>query len=400
MKHFKIKVSYFYFAGFLGLIFLGGCQKDNDGANIKGTAILSEEVIVSEITPAEIIALDTLKISNGKFAYDAKITEPKFLLLKFAAGGQIPVLVMPGERLELAVNDTNLYGTFTVKGSESAQKMAEQRDLIERTATVLDSIDDVNELYQDSLDLIGPMRLKWNEILDARLEQHRLALFEIIDRDTTDLANIMAFYQSVGRIEILNYERDQVYYRKVANGLQAKYPNNPHVKYLVSKLEKYKEAMVRQDRIREAGNTVAEGTIAPNISLPDVDGKLHSLADLRGKVVLVDFWASWCGPCRRANPEIVALYNKYKNKGFDIFSVSLDGLDQQPNPTNDWRFAIEKDGLVWPNHVSDLKGWRSEVIELYGFEGIPFAVLLDKNGKIVARNVTVYDLEEKLKALL
>ncbi len=106
------------------------------------------------------------------------------------------------------------------------------------------------------------------------------------------------------------------------------------------------------------------------------------------------------GPCRRANPELVALYKKYNAKGFDVFSVSLDGIDNQANAKNDWRFAIESDGLIWPNHVSDLKGYESIVIEKYGFEGIPFTLLLDRNGKIIAKDIRGAELEAVLKKVL
>jgi hypothetical protein len=96
----------------------------------------------------------------------------------------------------------------------------------------------------------------------------------------------------------------------------------------------------------------------------------------------------------------VALYEKYKTKGFEIFSVSLDGIPNQPNPKNDWRFAIEKDGLIWPYHVSDLVGFESQVFDLYGFDGIPFTILVDGQGKILARNLRGKALAQKLAELL
>jgi thiol-disulfide isomerase/thioredoxin len=98
-------------------------------------------------------------------------------------------------------------------------------------------------------------------------------------------------------------------------------------------------------------------------------------SDLKGKVVLIDFWASWCGPCRAENPNVVRLYEKYKNKGFTVFSVSLD------DEKSKWKDAIRKDNLSWPTHVSDLKGWKSPVVTSYGFDGIPFTVLVNKEGK-------------------
>ena len=131
------------------------------------------------------------------------------------------------------------------------------------------------------------------------------------------------------------------------------------------------------------------GGEAPDFTQKTPEGADLSLSDFKGKVVLVDFWASWCGPCRRENPNVVRMYDKYKNQGFEILSVSLDRKKDR------WLKAIEKDGLNWA-HVSDLKGWKNEVAQLYGVSSIPHTVLLDKEGKILARNLRGPKLEQKL----
>ncbi len=133
---------------------------------------------------------------------------------------------------------------------------------------------------------------------------------------------------------------------------------------------------------------------APEIAKESPDGSLKKLTDLRGKYVLIDFWASWCSPCRMENPNVVRVYNQYKDKGFDIFSVSLD------TDKNRWVKAIEADGLTWAGHVSDLQGWQSDVVSQYNFNGIPHTVLIDPDGKIVATNLRGSALENKLKELL
>jgi thiol-disulfide isomerase/thioredoxin len=157
----------------------------------------------------------------------------------------------------------------------------------------------------------------------------------------------------------------------------------------------------QQAKMQNAAAKIQVGMPAPDISLPGPDGKMRKLSDYKGKVVLVDFWASWCGPCRAANPHVVEVYNKYKGKGFDVFSVSLDGIDsrtaerytspdelkQAKDGTKErWVGAIKQDGLVWDGHVSDLKKWESAPAGEYGVRSIPQTFLVGRDGKIAALN--------------
>jgi thiol-disulfide isomerase/thioredoxin len=135
------------------------------------------------------------------------------------------------------------------------------------------------------------------------------------------------------------------------------------------------------------------GQVAPEISLPNPEGQIQNLSSLRGKLVLIDFWASWCGPCRKENPHVVAVYNKYKDKGFTILSVSLDSNKDR------WVQAIQKDGMEW-HHVSDLKGWSSSAASLYGVRSIPATFLVGKDGKIIATNLRGAALENQVKKSL
>ena len=162
------------------------------------------------------------------------------------------------------------------------------------------------------------------------------------------------------------------------------------------------------------GEAIKVGMVAPEISLKSPDGKKYSLADLKGKVVLLDFWASWCGPCRKNNPHVVDVYNKYKDKGFTVFSVSLDGIDERTKarfPSDEqykagmeqskknWITAIQTDQLTWPYHVSELAKWDTQSVKQYGVTGIPKTFLIDRDGKIAAVNPRT-DLEEQLLKIL
>ena len=197
-------------------------------------------------------------------------------------------------------------------------------------------------------------------------------------------------------------------FKKVLAELQNAFPNDTYTRQFASKV------MTMQAKIKSQPLSV--GSEAPEIDLPNPDGKKIALSSLRGKVVLLDFWASWCRPCRMTNPHVVGLYNKYNKKGFDIFNVSLDGIDDkraamyQNNPQTiaqateiekgKWRQAIKTDKLRWKNHVSELRSWSSPVAALYKVSSIPKTYLLDKKGIIRYENLRGQALEDALKVLL
>jgi thiol-disulfide isomerase/thioredoxin len=173
--------------------------------------------------------------------------------------------------------------------------------------------------------------------------------------------------------------------------------NEMFLKYSKAYLEKYTGDYPMLDKFMKEQNAKLKGAAgvgetASNITGATPEGKTMSLTDLRGKYVLIDFWASWCGPCRRENPNVVRLYEKYKDKGFDILGVSLDTNKEK------WVAAIKKDQLDW-HHISDLKGWSSELSKPYGVRGIPYTVLIDKEGNIIGKRLRGASLEAKLKEL-
>ena len=182
-------------------------------------------------------------------------------------------------------------------------------------------------------------------------------------------------------LDIFPREKNAALHNEVITALHGKFPDHAIV----------------QDRwnyMNSPAAKVAIGAIAPDLAFPDPDGKVRKLSDLRGKVVLLDFWASWCGPCRRENPNVTNIYSKYHDKGFEVFSVSLD------SDAASWKRAIEADKLVWPNHVSDLKKWQSQAAAIYGVRSIPSTFLLDKEGRIVQRDLRGADLEKAVKQLV
>jgi thiol-disulfide isomerase/thioredoxin len=197
-------------------------------------------------------------------------------------------------------------------------------------------------------------------------------------------------------------------FRTMGTTMKEKMPNSRYTTDFQGMIAQVEKAISQQ----QSTELIKEGQPAPEIALPGVDGKkVLALSSLKGKVVLLDFWASWCGPCRRENPHVVEIYNKYKDKGFEIFSVSLDGADprmkmspeqmqaKEKDGREKWIAAIKQDGLIWENHVSDLKHWGSAAAALYGVTSIPKTFLIGKDGNIIAINPRQNLEQELLKVL-
>ena len=189
----------------------------------------------------------------------------------------------------------------------------------------------------------------------------------------------------------------------IKNVVQEKFEKQKYLNEVVKIIEKAKQQedylFQQKNRVNEEKNLREQlginiGAIAPEINLKSPDGKLIALSSLKGKVVLLDFWASWCRPCRAENPNVVRLYNKYKDRGFTVYSVSLDQNKDK------WMAAITQDQLTWSNHVSELTGWKSSAGNKYGVSSIPKTFLIDANGKIIAYDLRGNDLEKKLSEIL
>jgi len=191
----------------------------------------------------------------------------------------------------------------------------------------------------------------------------------------------------IAALSVLNMQNDMEGYDGILSQLQQVFGQSSLVKQYVAEFTNFKNKL-------DEGKPLVQGKVAPDfeeiLAKPIKGKKSMKLSDLKGKIVLIDFWASWCGPCRRENPNVVKTHAKYEKEGFTILSVSLD------NDKAKWLEAIEKDKLIWPYHVSDLGGWNSKVARMYEVTGVPFTVLLDKEGKVIKTNLRGAALEAEL----
>jgi peroxiredoxin len=301
---------------------------------------------------------------------EGTVAEPAIYKLGFENQEGI-MLVVDNNTIEVTADSGKVAQTYTVKGSKDSE-------LIQQLNKIMQSMQEnataLNQQFQEASS-------SGNQAEAKRLQEQFMALQQ--ENQNQLKAFVKANPSSVVSVytagNILNLDEQYTFIDSMNTTFKAALPNSKYTKFLDARLSKMR--------------STAMGSAAPDIKLPSPNGQEIALTSLRGKYVLIDFWASWCGPCRKENPNVVRMYNKYKDKGFEIFGVSLD------QDRAKWLKAIENDKLTWP-HVSDLKGWESAAASLYGITAIPQTVLLDKEGKIIAKNLRGEALEAKLASLL
>ncbi|MFR7879624.1 MAG: redoxin domain-containing protein, partial [Butyricimonas paravirosa] len=303
-------------------------------------------------------------VKNGSFEFTGNVSEPTgAYIMVIGQRGAIPFML---ENANITVNAGQ--AGLTVTGSEG-QKIYDQFMAI-NTTTQQEAMK-LQQEYQaangDQAKMQAVQEAYAKLMTDAQAKET-----ELIKANPDSYVSTFVIVSSMGQME---YEQLKERYNLLGEKAKAS-AQGKAIAAQIAKLE-----------------STAIGQIAPNFTITTPEGESISLYDIKGKVKLIDFWASWCGPCRGENPHVVEIYKEYHPKGLEIFGVSLD------NNKEAWVKAIADDGLVW-KHGSDLKGWQSAPAKLYSVTGIPHTILLDENNKIIAKNLRGDELKQKIAELL
>jgi len=373
------------------VLFAASCSRS--GYEISGTLDNAEGkmVLLQHVERNRVKTIDSVVVDPaGHFRITGELEYPDYYLFGKGDNESLTLILEPGQKITITGDLENIQNTSEITGSPGSMLIREFNTRLEET---LNELRGLNKIYNDSLgspdmaDIMEDLRERSKKIIEEQKEYS----IEFIENNLGSLASVLALYQKVSpRRTVFNFMEDYKYFIMVDSAIYEKYNYSDAARALHTHVSEIKKEL---KRIEKKNELLGLGSVSPEIALPSPEGDTIRLSSTRGKIVLLDFWAAWCKPCRYENPNLVANYEKYSDKGFEIFQVSLDKTREE------WLKGIEEDNLGEWIHVSDLKFWNSVVVPAYYIEGIPTNFLLDREGKIIAKNVRGENLSNELKEI-
>jgi thiol-disulfide isomerase/thioredoxin len=338
-------------------------------------AVNGKIVILSQnINQGRVPVATILTDENGAYSSDFKVPFSDFYVFRLENGQALNLVLRPKSSIVLNGRFDNLLNDSEIKGSEESNQM---KSFYQNYVPYKN--------FEDSLKNV--LKLDPSKQADVNKAFQVKAIPFISYRNGYIKSNVNS-PAILAALSNVDQEKEFALFKQIVTQLNTSFPESPTSKMLVGHVKK----LTTQKKVNEK---IGPGKPAPEIIMTGVDGKELKLSDLKGKVVLIDMWASWCGPCRRENPNVVKAYNKYNKDGFEVFSVSFD----KPGMKARWLAAIQQDGLVWPYHGSELNGFNNQAARDYSVRGIPFTCLVDAEGNIVKTNLRGAALELELKRI-
>ncbi|MFA7138014.1 MAG: TlpA disulfide reductase family protein [Bacteroidales bacterium] len=374
---------------FLAGTFVLSCSSSSERKVVFQGEIHGSEVsrlTLYELGVKESHALHTQVLKkNGRFQFETESKEAGFYYLETDNHDYMVLIGAPGERISIEAESWSLSQSAVVSGSPETGLLQTYRKAYYENLNKLAALNRIlihRRMEEDYAEVHDSIAVALNALF---LRQQQLAE-DFIRLHPGSLAALLVVNDKFGKQQLFNDAEHQDLFILIDEGLQENYPGNMHT------LEHHERVNGLISKVSR-GNAISVGQPSPVFCLPSNDGVEKCLNDFSGKVVLIDFWASWCMSCRKANPVRKTLYEKYNRHGFEIFGVSFDTEGEK------WLSAVQEDGLVWPQ-VSDMKGLQSPVMKLFGLEKIPANVLLNRQGEIVAIDLPSETLENTIKTLL
>ncbi|PSL22536.1 TlpA disulfide reductase family protein [Chitinophaga ginsengisoli] len=375
-------------------LFLASCSQQTEKGDFVINAHIDNaplgKIYLEELTLEEAKVVDTavIKDASGKFTLKGILPEQALYRIRFAENNRFILLGLDAGTMSIE-GDYNHLEQVKIENSEASSEIQQLlNEASTKNLALTAEMKTLDSLYQAKTpDSVLKPKM-------AAFETKKQELEQFIMKAATDTKSPAVAAFALSMVSTPTLLQDQ----KVINEIKTRFPENTLITSFTNKLNEIsqKNASPATDAMageEENMTAVKIGQVAPDFTLPDLSGKATSLSSFKGKYVLVDFWASWCKPCRMENPNVVQAYNTYKNKNFTILGVSLDRTKEA------WAKAIQADGLTW-THVSDLKFWESAVVPLYGLNSIPSNMLLDPEGKVIAVGLRGPELQAKLQEVL